>query len=232
MAARTPDRQQQLRRRHTHERQAVVFGSILAGMALATLGAAAVYTDALDLPLLDREFSTKAAEPTAAAPPPAPCPPADALPVPYAEIQVRVLNGAGTSGLAGSVATELSGRGFGVSGADNYPTTLGSVAQIHFGAAGTAAAYTVAAQLDGEVLVLDQREDAGVDLVLGEAYTTLLDPATIVLDPATPLTGVEGCVPLEEALAEADPAPATGEDAEADQPAPEDQPAQEQPAEG
>jgi hypothetical protein len=46
-----PDRARTLRRRHMHERQAVIFGVLLAGLALAGLGAAAVYTGTLAVPV-------------------------------------------------------------------------------------------------------------------------------------------------------------------------------------
>jgi len=45
-----------------HERQAVIFGVLLAALALAGLGAAAMFTGSLNLPVFAREF---AAEPTA-----------------------------------------------------------------------------------------------------------------------------------------------------------------------
>lgn len=206
MAAPAPDRQQQLRRRHQHERQAVVFGTLVAAMALAGLGAAAVYSNALDVPFLDRAFSTPPPE-ASDEPAPPPCPPEGTLPVAYAQIQVQVLNGAGQQGLAGTVATDLTNRGFGVSGAGNYPASYAGVAQISFGQSGLASAYTLAAHVDGAVLVLDQRADAGVDIVLGQSFTTLLDPTTVVLDPAAPLVGPAGCVPLDEAIVDAAPAP-------------------------
>ncbi|WP_448631846.1 hypothetical protein [Cellulomonas soli] len=90
------DRGRVLRRRHMHERQAVVFGVLLAGLAVAGVGAAAVYTDTINLGVFDRGFSSPA--PTATTADQAVCPPAGALPVSYDQITVTVLNGSGAAG--------------------------------------------------------------------------------------------------------------------------------------
>lgn len=206
MQTTNPDRQRVLRRRRKHERQAVIFGSLVAGLAICGLGAAAVYTDALTLPFLERELTSPPPEAVVEAAP-VPCPAADALPVPFNTIEVNVLNGSGRAKLAGSTSTALTGRGFVVLTTANYPAHIDSNVQINFGQEGIAAAYTLAANVHDAVLVLDLREDATVDLVLGEAFDTLIEPSVVALDPAVPLEGVSGCVPLEEALAEAKPAP-------------------------
>ena len=202
----SPERQKALRRRRKHERQAVIFGTLIAGLTIAALSSAAVYTGVLSVPFLQRDFTT--AEPEAAAAfPDAPCPPEGTLPVPYNTIQVNVLNGSGRTGLAGQTSSDLTARGFVVLTTGNYPTTLPAGAQISFGQTGVAAAYTLAAHLDAPLLLLDTRVDAGVDLVLGETYAGLRTPETVVLDPAAPVTPVTGCVPFEVALANALPAP-------------------------
>nr|WP_297425942.1 LytR C-terminal domain-containing protein [uncultured Actinotalea sp.] len=209
----TPERARQLRRRHRRERQAVVFGGMVAAMAVAGLGAAAVYTGVVEAPFA-REFTTLTTPaPTLAAPP---CPPEGTLPVTYAETQVRVLNGAGTAGLAGQVGDELAARGFVVAGTDNFPGGYSGSSLVRFGEAGLRAAYTLAAQLEAPVLQLDLRADATVDLVLGGAFGTLLDPTLVALAPDQPLVAPTGCVPLDQALqtAPAGP-PVEGEAADA-----------------
>lgn len=204
----SPERQKSLRRRRKHERQAVIFGTLIAALAIAALSSAAVYTGVLSVPFLQRDFTTAEPEETASFPDP-PCPPEGTLPVAYNTIQVTVLNGSGRAGLAGQTASTLTERGFVVLGTGNYPATLPAAAQISFGQTGIAAAYTLAAQLDAPLLLLDTRADATVDLVLGEPFVSLVDPATVVLDPAAPVSPVTGCVPFEVALADAVPAPTT-----------------------
>lgn len=193
------DRARALRRRHMHERQAVVFGVLLAGLSVAGLGAAALYTDTLSLPFLEREFSAKPTQDTQAVR--TYCPPEGALPVPAGQITVDVYNGAGVAGLAGTTATQLTERGFIIGVTDNAPATLTGVARIIYGAAGSAAAYTLAAYVPDAVLQNDSRETPVVDLIVGSQYAGLVPAAEVVLDPAAPLVGPEGCIPFAELTA-------------------------------
>ncbi|QTE31641.1 LytR C-terminal domain-containing protein [Pengzhenrongella sicca] len=196
------DRDRALRRRHRRERQAVLFGGLVAGLAVAALGGIAVFTGAVGSPF-SRGFSTAEPDPESSVAA-APCPPEGTLPVAYGSVQVNVLNGTSRAGLATETSTALTERGFVVLGTGNSPTSVSGTARISFGAAGIGAAYTLAAQLDGPVLVLDAREDATVDLAVGADYLNLLDPAAVVLDPAAPLTGSANCIALSDAV----PAPA------------------------
>ncbi|MGV8966557.1 MAG: LytR C-terminal domain-containing protein [Cellulomonas sp.] len=201
-----PERAQLLRRRHRHERQAALFGVLIAGLAVAALGAFAVFTDAIPAPFA-RGFTTASPDVGLTAAPP-PCPPEGTLPVAYQSIPVNVLNATRRSGLATDTAAALATRGFTIQSTGNSTTSMTGVARIGFGAAGVGAAYTLAAQIDGATLVLDARTDSSVDLVIGAEFSTLLDPATITLDPAVALVGAATCVPLAEAETRALPAAA------------------------
>ncbi|WP_089797954.1 LytR C-terminal domain-containing protein [Cellulomonas sp. KH9] len=222
------DRARALRRRHMHERQAVVFGVLLAGLAVSGLGAAALYTDSLSLPFLEREFTalpTEDAEDVRTY-----CPPEGALPVATNGITVDVFNGAGIDGLAGQAASLLTERGFVIGQTDNAAKVSG-VGRIIYGVAGSAAAYTLQAYVPDAVLTPDSRQEAVVDLVVGSEFAGLAPQEEVLLDPATPLVGPEGCIPFQEfADAGAAQQPAAEQPAE-EQPA-EEQPAEEQPAEG
>ncbi|MBO0899082.1 LytR C-terminal domain-containing protein [Cellulomonas sp. zg-ZUI22] len=214
------DRARALRRRHMHERQAVVFGVLLAGLAVSGLGAAALYTDSLSLPFLEREFTalpTEAAEDVRTY-----CPPEGALPVATNQITVDVYNGAGIDGLAGQAASLLTERGFVIGQTENAAKVSG-VGRIIYGVAGSAAAYTLQAYVPDAVLTPDTRQDALVDLVVGSEFVGLAPQEEVLLDPATPLVGPAGCIPFQEF------ADAAAEQAAAEQPAAE-QPAAEQPA--
>src|SRR5690606_35227536 len=135
-------RKRKLRRRHKRERQAVIFGGVLAGLAAIGLGAAAVWTGSMDAPFA-RDFTTASASPSATTAA-VPCVPADTLPVAYDSITVEILNATSRQGLAGSVADLLGQRGFVIDGTDNYPTRLRGTARVAFGAQRIAAAYTLA----------------------------------------------------------------------------------------
>jgi len=191
------DRERALRRRHRRERQALLFGVLLAALALAGLGAIGVFTGAISSPF-SRDFSTPKADPKNAVAP-APCPPEGSLPVAYKDIQAKVLNSTKRGGLATTTAAALAGRGFTIVGTGNSPAAVAGSVRIGFGASGVGAAYTIAAQFDHPALALDARTDAGVDVIVGDSFETLLEPTAITLDPAAPLKGAAGCVPLADA---------------------------------
>ena len=206
-----PDRARALRRRHIHERQAVIFGVLLAILAVAGVSAAAIYTGNLNVPFFARGFSSKPT-PTATRQP-APCPPQGALPVAANSIKVNVYNGANRAGLAASAAVALTQRSFTVGVTANATTQFVGSVQISFGVAGVAQAYTVAAHFKNPVLLLIARadpKDTSVDVTLGSDFDALVPPDQVALDPATPLVGQPGCVPVEQlaALASAKPKPA------------------------
>lgn len=205
-----PDRQRTLRRRHKHERQAVIFGVLLAALAAAGLGSAAIYSGTIDAPFA-RGFTEPEGPPTQAGPK-FPCPAADALPVAYSSIAVSVFNSTDRAGLAATAGAELTARGFVVEETGNSNRTVTGTALIIFGTPGIAAAYTLAAHVDSPLLMLDGRSDATVDLIVGEQYEALLDAATVVLDPALPLAARPGCLPLDEIVVTPEPtASATAE---------------------
>jgi LytR cell envelope-related transcriptional attenuator len=198
------DRERVLRRRHKRERQAVVFGLLIAALAVGALGAVAVFTGGIESPF-SRPFTTRAPEADEVVAPP-PCPPDGTLPVPYAQVQVTVLNATTRAGLAGQTAESLTARGFAVLGTGNSPSSVPGTARISFGPAGVGPAYTLAAHLEGVRLVLDSRADATVDLAVGSEFVSLLDPGIVPLAPDAPLVGQEGCVPLEQAAVGTEPA--------------------------
>jgi hypothetical protein len=238
MSQNRPDPARALRRRRKHERQAVVFGSLIAALALAGLGATAVYTGALELSFLERDFTTPPPDPedVVAAPP---CLPGETFPVDPTTTQIRVLNGTSRSGLAGRTQTDLQARGFAVVEVGNFrPVGVTGTARIYFGEQGIATAYTLKSHIPSAQLILDLRQDASVDVVLGLEWENLVPLEEVGLDGAVPLADPPGCIPMAEALTTAAPAPtpsAQPTDAPAgEQPATEEQPLEEGelPAEG
>lgn len=186
-------RARRLRKRHKHERQALIFGVLIAGMAVAGLGAAAVYSGTVDAPF-DRPFSSakQTDEKTFAIP----CLPEGTLPVAYSSVGVNVYNATTRVGLAKSVATSLTERGFVATTAGDAAAKLVNV-QISFGKEGLAAAYTVAAQFIDPTLVYDNRADGSVDIALGSSFEVLVDKDSTGLVPEQAMISREGCVAID-----------------------------------
>lgn len=190
-------RRKALRRRHLVQRQTIIFGSIIAVMAVLGIASLAVYVQGAPSPF-DRDFYNPDAG--AVAQDVVPCPAEGALPVPYAEITANVYNGASTTGLAGRIATALQNAGVLTAHIANNPEgDYDGVVLIRAGRGGVSAAYSVAALFPDSVVMLDPtRGDATIDVVLGRGYESMNDPAEATPDPALPLVGSEGCTPYAQ----------------------------------
>lgn len=206
------------RRRREHERQAVVFGVLIAFLAVCGIFALAVYSGAISSPF-NRPFNTVGVAQQETFP--VPCLPAvegqpdGALPVAYSDVEIKVLNasgegptGIGQTGLGGAYGNALTERGFQVTEVTNAAKNL-TYSELRFGKGGIVAAYTVAAHFPDIRLVLDDRKskDRTVDLLIGAQFEPPLDLADVSISADTPLTNAEGCVPT----AEIDPQPRIGE---------------------
>lgn len=184
------ERQRAARRRHLLERQAVIFGGLIAILLALALVSLAVWFGAIPAPF-DVPLKTP---PPAASAAPWPCPPEDARPVPYGEITVNVFNGTTRGGLAAATASELANRGLQIGARANDPygrysgTTL-----IRTGQAGLEEAYTVAAIFPDAVIQLDVREDPSIDVTLGTLYDAMRPPGEAQLDPSLPIEAPAGC---------------------------------------
>jgi LCP family protein required for cell wall assembly len=95
-----------------------------------------------------------------------------------AKVQVNVLNGSGTEGLAGTTATGLTGRGFTVIGTGNAPGTSYTSTIIQYGpASDVALANTLKAQLgQADVQQSASVQPGTVSLILGSDFTGLPSP--------------------------------------------------------
>ena len=91
----------------------------------------------------------------------------------------------------------LERRGFSVAGVGDHTTTLRH-SELRFGTNGIVAAYTLAAHFPRVNLVLDTREDATVDLLVGERYDRPLDEDQVTISADAPLRNAEGCRPADQ----------------------------------
>jgi LytR cell envelope-related transcriptional attenuator len=99
-------------------------------------------------------------------------------PTPPSQVRVRTLNASTQTGLANRIDTEVQKLGFLPAGAPGndprYPLgDMDCFGQIRFGPNGESAARTVSFILPCAQLVQDNRQDASVDLALGDYFTDL-----------------------------------------------------------
>jgi hypothetical protein len=195
------------RRRREHERQAVVFGVLIAFLAVCGIFALAVYSGAISSPF-NRPFTTVGA--TEQESYPVPCLPAvegqpdGALPIPYSDIQVRALNASAVSDVVGEVGAasafeeELEKRGFVVIATGDFEGPQKVHSELRFGVKGVVAAYTLAEHIPEVRLVLDARKGETVDLLVGEDFEAPYPADDVTLSSDQPLQNREGCVALSE----------------------------------
>ncbi|MBB5787482.1 LytR C-terminal domain-containing protein [Jiangella mangrovi] len=106
-----------------------------------------------------------------------------------ADVQVNVYNATDRNGLASAVARQVRDRGFVVVDVDNDPLSrdITGTAEVRSGPDAQVAAELVATLVAGAVYVPDERTEATIDLVLGDAFEALADPAAPPAEPAADL---------------------------------------------
>lgn len=170
-------------------------------MALAALGAVAIYNGAVSMPFA-RGFSSTvipADDPIV----PACLVEGKEKPIGYKKVRVRVYNASERRGLAATTAKSLEERGFTILATGNVKTGVQN-AKIAYGAKGVGRAYTLAAQIPGVVLQYDARTNAQIDLTVGQGFDGLIPEDEVKLETGVPMNNLPGCQPL----AELTPAPA------------------------
>ncbi len=88
-------------------------------------------------------------------------------------VPVRVRNGTGFAGLAGAVGEALQNYQFNVTGVDDYTSHNVERTTIYFGENAINPAYTINTYFSDAVLVMDDRNDRLVDVVIGATFNDL-----------------------------------------------------------
>ena len=190
------DRDRLIRRRREHSRQIVIFGLLGTLLAAAFTLALLIFGGIIEAPFA-REFSSPRGsidESSLPCLPAVPGQPDGALPIPYDLVDLRVYNASGIGGVASAAQTVLGRRGFVINIIGDWPTVL-PVNELRFGPEGIVAAYTVAAHFPPMQMILDDRTDSSVDLIMGDAYDEPLATDQIDLAADRPLLNLRGCVP-------------------------------------
>jgi hypothetical protein len=126
---------------------------------------------------------------------PLPCLEQDAKAVSESSISIRVLNGTEMSGFGTAVASALGGRGFVVTSVENYDVVNDT--QIHFGANAVVQAYTLAGHFLNPTLILDDRVDGLIDVIVGRSFNELQDKYLVMTsDVSVPLDQPAKCVSI------------------------------------
>lgn len=112
------------------------------------------------------------------------CPTGTQSPVVPARVPVIVLNSTNEPGMALDVAEDLSDREFRVDSVDNdHFSDTGFESIIVVGDRGLRQAYTLQQHLPGALVDVDDRDDFGVDLILGADFEGLQDVEDIDMAP-------------------------------------------------
>ena len=102
-------------------------------------------------------------------------------------VTINVYNATSRNGLAASVAKSLRTQGFKIAAIANDPLgqQIARVGEVRHGRLGAAGATLVAGRLPGAKVVLDDRTDNTVDVVLGNRFSALHAPPKGVPSKAT-----------------------------------------------
>lgn len=112
-------------------------------------------------------------------------------------ITVRVLNGTSSAGFASAVGSALENREFVLQGVDNYHDNNVKRTIIYFGKNAVDEAYTVAGNIPDAQLVMDDRQDRLIDVVLGSSFDTLT-PEADVPKTGSDIQGFTNCVSVDK----------------------------------
>lgn len=190
-----PQDERQARKAYVRQRQRTVFTIVGATMAVVLLFSSLVFTGVIDLEP-DKKVTV---QPNFGKP--APCaakqdgkamewPANSAAPV-------RVLNGTKFRGLANAVGEALQQRQFNVTEiATNKDMTVERTT-IYFGENAINNAYQVARNFTDAQMVMDDRSDRLIDIVLGATFNDLRDETEMQSDGKT-IKDFEGCLTIDE----------------------------------
>lgn len=186
---------QRLRRRRGRWRalrHSVVVLMILLAVGGVGVAAGGAVLGRWELPWTPTPRSGQAAPSAGPSAAPLACEPAVVVPAGVAGTNVQVLNATSRSGLAGTVGDELEVRGFTVVDVGNFTGSVAEPAQVRFPDGAEPAALTVAAHLEGAVVVPDPSVTV-VTAVLGDGWTGIATVDRAVESAQQPQPSVIAC---------------------------------------
>lgn len=112
-------------------------------------------------------------------------------------ITVRVLNGTEFSGFAQAVSSALQNREFNTQAAGNYTSSKVERTMIIFGKNAINQAYTVNSNFTDAKMVMDDREDMLIDVVVGATFDNLQNQKQVPT-AGKEIESFEGCVTVDK----------------------------------
>lgn len=112
-------------------------------------------------------------------------------------VPVRVRNGTEFSGLAKAVGEALQDRQFNVTTVDNFSSTKVQRTTIYFGKNAINPAYTLNDYFTDAVMVMDDRQDRLVDVVIGSTFNNLKTEKQVKKNGDT-IKDIKGCKTVAE----------------------------------
>ncbi|MCL1898194.1 MAG: LytR C-terminal domain-containing protein [Micrococcales bacterium] len=188
-------------RRNLVIRQALIYGLLVSAFVVVGVASYGMFTGRID-PWFAQDFTGKPSPSVEVLPQPCPLSPASVFPEP-SSIEVNVLNASGKAGAAKAGAGVLELLGFQALAANSSSGNYDGGIKVVSGIAGVDMAYALLKVLpESTILVMDVRNDASVDVVLGQMAEPFPPPAEVQYEPGTSIQPVAGCRPAAEIAAE------------------------------
>ncbi len=186
----------QARRQYVRRRQKHVFSIVSAALVAAFVISLLFVTGVVG----NRKHAAPSARPNFGAP--SVCAPAaqDGQPAKYLQpsiVRVRVLNGTKFVGFARAVGGALENREFQITDILNYKSNAIERTTIYYGVNAINQAYTVNANFNDAKMVMDNRQDDLIDVVVGASFDDLT-PKKSTPTVNTQIASINGCTPIDK----------------------------------
>lgn len=190
--------EREARREYIRHRQRIVFAIAGAVMAVVLVFATLVYTKVIDL----QPDTVKTVQPNYGVKAPCAAKNQDGTPMKWPAndtTKVRVLNGTEFMGLGNAVYEELQNRHFTMAElqAGNYTSNKVDRTMIVFGEQAINNAYALARNFSDAELVMDDRPDRLVDVVIGNTFNNLRSDKEMKKD-GDAIKDIEGCLSVDQ----------------------------------
>ncbi|RBP97268.1 hypothetical protein CRD60_07755 [Bifidobacterium aemilianum] len=187
--------EQEARKRYVRQRQTKVFSIVAAALVVVLIVACLFYFHVIRL----SDHANPQVQPNYGVT--APCASKDengnaAAYMQNSQVRVRVLNGTKFSGLARAVGDALTNRNFHLVSVSNYQSQKVERTTVRFGRNGIVQAYSLQGNFTDAVMVMDDRQDDLVDVIIGATFSDLQGKSKVPVAGAA-IKSIKGCQPVD-----------------------------------